>query len=395
LTGDRLADEYETPESVVRVEHDRVPVEGGMLVLVHGLHLSERGSLLGLTRCRFGDAIVVATLMAQDVAGCYAPPFTQGASTVELSANGIDFTDSGVGIQFTRMALDHLSPPTGPLTGGTQLQIFGTKLGTGAFHCLFDGQLREAVMESTDMLSCSTPEISESVTTPTSVVRIMYEGVQLLDKLYFVNVAPVLITKIEPLTGPRHGATAVTVFGQNFLMTSHSFCKFSRGDVLLVVESKWVSSRSIECTTPIVPADGWYDIEVTQNSQQYTDSRMTFWFRDAVVPVDFYPSSGPPGGARARHIPAHLPANPVPSRPSPATHPEGRLHRRHARERHARGPARLRAHGEPFVHLQLHLGPCLHRGQHHPVRRATAYRGVGRAPCCEQHAGAFSGADGL
>ena len=100
------------------------PVSGGTVVRVHGEHFTADAALA----CRFGDASVSpAVFESEGVVSCVAPEApSPGKVTIEVTANGVDYSSDGV--QFTFLAPMHVesvSPALGPEHGGTVVTLAG------------------------------------------------------------------------------------------------------------------------------------------------------------------------------------------------------------------------------------------------------------------------------
>ena len=111
---------------------------GGTSVIVSGIGFDENSS----TMCRFGVAIVTATVLNSTSLCCISPAaaaaldgssfeawspthdsFDDAVVSLEISTNsGHDFTDSGIAFQYLdQLLIKSISPNIGPQWGGTPI----------------------------------------------------------------------------------------------------------------------------------------------------------------------------------------------------------------------------------------------------------------------------------
>ena len=106
-------------------------------VVVSGEHFENNEALV----CRFGSkSLVSARWRSSTSMVCLAPMQFDGNITVEVSNDGMHFSEDGVRYQYTRVAkLTALSPSKGPVRGGTSVTMIGRALGTHEVRCMFCG----------------------------------------------------------------------------------------------------------------------------------------------------------------------------------------------------------------------------------------------------------------
>ena len=100
--------------------------------------------------------------MHTKVVTCLSPAHVAGLVAVEVSTNGLDFTDSGVQFDFLGPAIQGVQPVLGPERGGTMLTINGANMvqGFSAF-CRFGGLVTSpAAWVSATRMTCVTPPMS-------------------------------------------------------------------------------------------------------------------------------------------------------------------------------------------------------------------------------------------
>ena len=117
---------YVARPEVLSLEPVSAGVEGGATVVVRGLRFPD-SSLLA---CRFGATTAAARWVNATELECEAPPAdASGPVTVEVSANGADFTADGAAFSYAATAtVTGAGPLSGPATGGTEVVVRGANL---------------------------------------------------------------------------------------------------------------------------------------------------------------------------------------------------------------------------------------------------------------------------
>lgn len=126
---------------VTTVQPVNIPEAGGVNFTIEGVNLTRTG----LEACRFGEVIVGATWLSISLVTCQAPPAAPGLVSVELTLNGADWSTVSPVVRYepTRFVYA-LSPPAGPLGGGSRVIVSGVGFAdsrgeeiTGDFYCSF------------------------------------------------------------------------------------------------------------------------------------------------------------------------------------------------------------------------------------------------------------------
>src|SRR5262249_17247519 len=97
------------------------------------------------SRCLLGSLEVAAAFVNSSYVTCDLPPLPAGVYTVEYSANGLDYTSSGLVTfeLFDGPVVAGVEPAFGPLSGGTVVTVSGWHFfngagsETGRIYCLF------------------------------------------------------------------------------------------------------------------------------------------------------------------------------------------------------------------------------------------------------------------
>jgi|LauGreDrversion4_1035100.scaffolds.fasta_scaffold01387_3 hypothetical protein len=121
--------EYVNPIHVLAITPSQGPVHGGTHISVVGDHVDGRWSSLALATCKFEQllgrlVIVAASLLGDNEALCTTTSaHLLGASSIELSLNGVDYTTDGRSFEFVSMVVS-LNPTAGPILGDRSYFLF-------------------------------------------------------------------------------------------------------------------------------------------------------------------------------------------------------------------------------------------------------------------------------
>ena len=121
-------------------------------------------------RCRFGDAEAPASVASDGPGGaaslrCLAPAVdAAGDVGVAITLNGAQYVAGGASLTFRYLApgmvfVSAVSPPLGPLSGGTNVSVFGTNFANlpDSLTCLFGGGTVNATFVTASHLLCASP----------------------------------------------------------------------------------------------------------------------------------------------------------------------------------------------------------------------------------------------
>ena len=284
----------------------------------------------------FGSALCVAPA-AQTLP---VPANATSLVSLEISLNAQDYTRNRANFTYyAPPAVLGLSPSSGPLAGGTRVLVLGANLTGGSdYRCAFGTRslqhspignsttapvFAEAENLTATTLVCTTPA---HLAPPRSLdVAVTLNGQQYSARTAPFSVhAPVDVLAFSPASGPRLGATEVTLSGGPFVNGSDYRCRFipsaqsseywreSAGvlggaehwneleAVNATVVGEALNASSLRCLSPPQLRPLVAHIETTLNGQQYTTSRRRFEYTDSLLTVSSVsPSSGPHhGGTR-------------------------------------------------------------------------------------------------
>jgi hypothetical protein len=222
---------------------------------------------------------------------------TGGIVAVEVTQNGMDFTDSGVTYEYLPIAeVDSLEPNHGPVYGGTEIIVRGSSFrNSSLLSCRFGDHSRDATVPvaryfNSSAILCVAPP---SVYAGEVYVEVSNNGpganaIFTSTRSIYTYETRVVITGIDPPLGPTSGNFSVRVTGGPFIDTPELRCKF--GDITVL--AKYVATDELVCYAP-PHRGGRFTLEITNNDQDYSDQGMTVFFYSDPALSRIMPVSGP------------------------------------------------------------------------------------------------------
>jgi hypothetical protein len=120
--------EYLRPVALRALEPVRGPVGGGTFVNVTGSGFSARSAQLGYVWCRFNTSAVAAAWARATEVHCIAPAHAPGVTVVALTLNEQQHTSGGARFEYEVGAAHSVHPSSGPLAGGTLVEVRGARI---------------------------------------------------------------------------------------------------------------------------------------------------------------------------------------------------------------------------------------------------------------------------
>eukprot|EP00961_Rhodomonas_salina_P005281 71853-Rhodomonas_salina.1 len=108
--------------------------------------------------------------------------------------------------------------------------------------------------------------------------------------LRFSFVDPIRVSHVFPTSGSVMGGTRLSLSGSSFFPGLS--CAFRSGDTTLSGSSRYVSSSSIECTTPSVQSPEMVELVLQHGATVMYDGRLTFQYQLPVEVYELHPSIG-------------------------------------------------------------------------------------------------------
>ncbi|ETI40268.1 hypothetical protein F443_14283, partial [Phytophthora nicotianae P1569] len=231
-------------------------IEPRSMSLTSGGIISVRGRnfLETVFHCRFDSNIVtMAIIVSESEIRCIAPAFSPHAVysyvTLEISANGMDFTTSGTKIQLTP-SLDvlNMSPRHAIINQEVEIVIFTTGLiiNPDIFTCRV-GEAHEvaAFMASRTSIKCRLP----AAPSPGQVmVSVSNNGVDFIggSRTTLLYHSSPIVHSISQSTGSVFGGENVVVYGRGFVTEVDMVCIFGNTSV----SATYKRENSISCLVP-------------------------------------------------------------------------------------------------------------------------------------------------
>lgn len=264
---------------------------GGTTLRITGSNFIDESFLA----CRFGSTIVPATLNGTDLF-CDTPSVAAPIEIiVEVTNNGQDFVSTGIAFFFRDVSILGISPSNGFSAGGTIITASGSGFADNAtIVCRFGGVnvTMGSLVSDTEVECLAPPGVDGNSTTIEISINNGVEYSQPLVYTYQDIDAGSL--SIDVFNGPTSGGTIITVTSDSdFLDVDTIACRFN-GDT--VQSASFLDPSTIQCSTPSgFSQNQQVSVEVTNNRQEYADTRSSFRFFDIGV-IDVSPRNGKSAG---------------------------------------------------------------------------------------------------
>ena len=248
---------------------------------VRGVGFQNRAS----AACRIGDVVVPLKFTSTTLVHCDVGDGTHlpiGQYAIYVSNNGIDFYSGKYilidVVEAAKVAV--VSPTSGSIGGGTLITITGSGFSsnTGTLLCRFADRVVEATFVSSSLIECKTPVMSGPQTVS---LEISSDGSNFAPSGFFFDfLSDVIVTAVEPNTGPTTGLTLVTVVGDNFPKELEIMCQFKADDGKTFLQSAlWISTNAVQCLSPAVEHEQSSSISITTNSQDFVyNDKLSFTY---------------------------------------------------------------------------------------------------------------------
>lgn len=276
--------------------------DGGTVVAVTGTNFPSSGGL----ECLFGNAASPAIVLGQTSLECVSPKLSVGTVAVELQyMDGGGRVDRGeMQLQFQVTTVEptahFVSPPSGPVEGGTTLVIAGAHFPTSTkIVCRLQG--RNSIVDimadwlSSDAVACLSPRWHQPERAVAVHLLIGGSTAQSTrnSSMAFDFRVSTIITEIHPRLGPESGGTEIRLVGANFRDSRTLACLVCRTSVnkCTTVSGEWFSSSELRCITPR-NEPGLTTVSVLDSGVNITRSAAQYLF----VPSSHVTNINPTGG---------------------------------------------------------------------------------------------------
>lgn len=286
---------YTSTPTVLSITPDNGRADGGTVILVYGVNFVDSDEL----SCHFGDSLVSGQWISPAVIQCVAPT---GANDTIVPL-GVTFRAGQVIVgdldfyYYSQPTVRSILPSHGPVQGGNDVFIFGTKFWfSGGLRARFGMTDVPATFVSPSELRCTLPASSPGVAN----VSISFNGVDEfygLDGVVYEYVVVPIVRNLHPSMGSQGGGTSVTVSGNGNKNASALACAFNDTYVPLTSQP----AAEVVCVTPQAVINSSASVAVTSDSaSSAARSIEVTYVRDAFV-TSVYPSGGPiSGGSSVR-----------------------------------------------------------------------------------------------
>ncbi|CAM9245753.1 unnamed protein product, partial [Discosporangium mesarthrocarpum] len=254
-------------------------VEGGDIVRIDGAGFEKIIDSAVMLSCRWkmpGASppelqVTEARVVSDSALECMSPYSTDvGVASLSILADGIATKDAQKLDFLYRLPARvlQLSPPHGPLGGGTVVTIRGLYFSpSDVLACHIGSEVVPATYHSATEVSCRSP--GPTVPGP-SVLAITDNGVDFAPAGNFTFLPEPTVFKISPRSGPTSGGTVAILQGTGFSGLDRPTCSFGG----VVVEANISSPTEASCKTP--QTEGAYANEIRKVEITYSNNGVDF-----------------------------------------------------------------------------------------------------------------------
>ncbi len=286
-------------------------VSGGTKILVVGAWFQYKPEYGVKPYCRFGDKIVEGEYLSTVRISCITPPYPTSNIKIpfEVSLNGVDFTESGLTFiyynDFRYATFDKIVPSSGPVTGGTQIRLYGKNLtnliNPEEFLCQFksvDKNIPPRIVpagykdyKNTSAIICNSPGGWSSGTK--ADILITFDGQNYMEtkfQFYFYKIDQVL-----PNSGPSVGNGPINLIGGGFKNSSKVHCEIGGVEYNPIT----MNENLIQCPMPAAANKnftGSVEFNVMINGIDPKKIDGGFYYYKQPIISSIYPRSGPSKG---------------------------------------------------------------------------------------------------
>jgi len=287
--------------TIERIDPAGGPATGGTNVTVNGGPFRASFDLT----CKFGGAVAPVVYHNSSRISCLAPGATStagiGPTSLQVSANGVEYTDALSYTYYITPAIRELEPPQGVADQSTAVIVRGANfvaLSSSSILCKFGTMVTMGVVLSADRLRCEAPALPEGeVKVRISLNNGIDWSFPFRDGFAYKRIASVF--SLTPLSGPSTGGTVVRVLGSNFEQSDTLCCRMGA----IEAQTTRISENEVHCVTP-PQRPGQYFVSVRSDCNDKTSvttTAMMFEYYALPIASSVTPSSGPPtGGTKLR-----------------------------------------------------------------------------------------------
>jgi len=244
------------------------PEAGGTDILILGSGFAHTNDL----ECLVGSTSSPATFLRHGQILCSIPQMQHsiGETLISVSNNGQQYSSSTSAYTFYPQAsVTSVSPSSGPVHGGTIVNVFGTGFVNNTVHsCQFGDTVVPATFLHSTQTQCETPSnFNENATLEVSITN---NGQNFASSVALFEYAAVTsVSHVTPRSGHNSGGTVLHVHGKNFKDTGNLLqCRFNFTTTQAAV---FVSDTEIRCVLPSYSnmQGGSVMLEITTNGVDF------------------------------------------------------------------------------------------------------------------------------
>ena len=257
---------------------------------VSGGPFADQGTIIcqhGLSSARYDGQVVSSTSikclsMASDL---------PGNASISISDNGHDFVMAAdiQALWIRPIEIISVSPTLAAI--GSPLQVRISEMEQSLeLACRFGADdVTRAYLITQSELRCSAPMMPSRNTHVQLVDTVKHQNV--LSTFSTVNVDRLVVWSIEPCSGPEHGGSAITVYGQGFEKSEHVLCRFNTNTS---VSARYLTSSSLRCISPIYAqmqlSSSSVTLDVTIGNEVFMSPGIAFTYEPVPTIVSFHPT---------------------------------------------------------------------------------------------------------
>ncbi|EKX44533.1 hypothetical protein GUITHDRAFT_139760 [Guillardia theta CCMP2712] len=269
---------YKEPELILRVQPSVCPEHGGLLVTVIGEHFTASEDAV----CRFGSSGEDGVSVSARLLICRCPANRAGEVYLDVSSNGVDYSLNKIPFMYTsQVIILSIYPSVAVSSVKTVVQVRTTPVLSSALLCHFGNQSAVAVLESSSILSCTTPaHLPGDV-----VLRIEEAEHQFSTGVTFAFLEAPRIMSLNPSTCSS-GISMIRIVGSGF-DKSGAICMLGQ-EVKVDAE---VRSTSVALCKSSAPRDRKnVEVKLVFNALQYTTNGLMLYHYESPMIMKIIPS---------------------------------------------------------------------------------------------------------
>jgi hypothetical protein len=242
-------------------------ISGGAHVLVEGENFSNSDQL----KCRFGSGReIVAIFISSKRIICITPPQLQARElNVDVSTNGVDFSDSKVTFKFeTPLYVESVFPPSSvSAVNGSRIYMTMRIIPRNLdLYCIFHHSRVKARILEDRVLECKSPGYFEGAITLNVASGGADNSSFISNTIEHTFYPPPKILKTIPRTGSIPGRLPLLLVGEGFVNSTDLSCEFNG----IVIRANYIRKNLIMCSTPPLLNEKHLRVKVSPSGSDFS-----------------------------------------------------------------------------------------------------------------------------